>query len=126
MENFAFVGEVNGSGDLLHIRCRPAGFQRAVTRDVGQAAASDVVHRDKVLAFAEAHLVDGYDVWVLQAGGRRGLRAETLHQRGTPPAAPRATARRTKVRCVDSLHKGFRDSFHRWIFPLGWNTPRAL
>src|SRR6185503_20073509 len=54
--------------------------QRLVTHELRQAPALDVIHREIVPAFVDAHVVNRDDIRMLKNGGSGGLSSETLHE----------------------------------------------
>ena len=80
MENAALVRVMDGRGDQLDIAGGPGWGQRLLPNELRQALALDVIHREIVPAFVDAHVVNRDDVRMLKNGGGGGLRPETLHK----------------------------------------------
>src|SRR5438270_7609390 len=73
MENPALMRIVNSLSYGLQISRSLPGRQRFFPDKVCQALAFDVIHREVLLPLVLAHLVNGHDVRMLQAGGGLGF-----------------------------------------------------
>ncbi len=77
MNHPVLVGILHAHRDLLDQAGGPPGGQGALGQFMGQAPAFDETHREVVLSFMLADLVDRHDPGMIQAGGRLGFRVES-------------------------------------------------
>jgi hypothetical protein len=82
MEDAVPVSVMDRLGDGLDVPGRHSRRDGPVAHDLAQRPAGHVVHREERLTLVLAHLVNGYDVRVLQRGSGLGLGAEPTHELG--------------------------------------------
>src|SRR5947209_8026690 len=97
MQDVSLVSKVDGLRDRLKIGGGALRRQWSLLHYGGQAAASNILHGEEMLAVVEADFVDGDDMRVLEAGGRRRFDAEALDSVGT-----RQRAVRQHLHCDDA------------------------
>ena len=121
MENAALVRVVDRLGDELDVAGGPRRRQRLLAHELRQALALDVIHREVVLAFVDAHFVNRDDVRMLQNGGGGGLGPETLHeflarQRSGQDHLHRDDAPETPLpRLINDAHAAARNLFQQFV-----------
>ena len=80
MQDALLMRVVNGLGDQFHVARRFVRRERPISNQLRQIPSLDVIHREEVLVFVNADLVNGHDVRVLKNGRCRRFAAKALHE----------------------------------------------
>src|SRR5438270_9284716 len=70
---------MNGFGNALDVAGCSFGSQRTIADKFGEILTLDIVHREIMVSFEYANIVDDDNIGMLQAAGRLRLELESAH-----------------------------------------------